>query len=151
MKNVKLNIRKLGKQGFSLIEMLVVIAVIGVIAAIAIPNIGNINQSAQTATAQRNAQSLASTINAAVSAGWADNATDTLPATEAAVINAISTGIVIEDGPFTGKRFVVPNVPETDTNERTALELYLVWDNDQQIMEYNANAVATNTDLSATP
>ncbi|MDB6074806.1 MAG: hypothetical protein JWO89_2446, partial [Verrucomicrobiaceae bacterium] len=40
MKNVKLNIRKLGRQGFSVVEMLVVIAVIGIIAAIAIPNIG---------------------------------------------------------------------------------------------------------------
>ncbi|MBL9115429.1 MAG: type II secretion system protein [Verrucomicrobiaceae bacterium] len=145
MKNVKLNIRKLGKQGFSLIEMLVVIAVIGVIAAIAIPNIGNINSSAQEATAQRNAQSLASTINSAVNAGWADNATDTLPATKAAVIDAISAGIEIEDGPFTGKRFVVPSVPTTGTNERTDLEAYLTWDNAQQIMEYNAAAVASNT------
>jgi len=30
MKNVKQNIRKIGKSGFSLVEMLVVIAVIGV-------------------------------------------------------------------------------------------------------------------------
>ena len=41
MKNVKLSVRKLARQGFSLVEMIVVIAVTGFIAIIAVPNIGN--------------------------------------------------------------------------------------------------------------
>jgi len=64
MKNIKLNTSR--KAGFSLVEMLVVIAII---AAIAIPNIGNLNASAKDATAKRNAQTVASVLNAAVAAG----------------------------------------------------------------------------------
>ena len=58
--NTKLNTKNVLAKGFSLVEMLVVIAVIGIIAAIAIPSIGSINASAQTATAKRNAQNIAS-------------------------------------------------------------------------------------------
>jgi type IV pilus assembly protein PilA len=141
MKNTKLNIRKIGTQGFSLVEMLVVIAVIGVIAALALPNIANINDSARTSTAQRNAQTIASTISAAVAAGYDFTATTT-----ATVIDEISDadGITVTDGPFSGKRFIVPNVPATGSTERTKLQTYLNWDDTSSSMEYDADAAASN-------
>ena len=108
MKNVTLNIRKLGRQGFSLIEMLVVIAVIGVIAAIAIPNIGNINDSARNATAQRNAQNCASVYASAIAAGYAPATT---PADAAAAIADLRDGMVPLTGTFANKNFIVPNLP----------------------------------------
>lgn len=137
MKNVKLNIRKIGAAGFSLVEMLVVIAVIGVIAAIAIPNIGSINDSAKTSTAQRNAQTLASTVGAAIAAGYTFTATD-VPG----VVDEISTGITVTDGPFSGKKFIVPSVPATGSSERTSLEGYLTWTDG--VLEYDADAAASN-------
>ena len=71
--NTKLTKKNVLSAGFSLVEMLVVIAVIGIIAAIAIPNIGSINSSAQTNTAKRNAQNIASVkaTGAADGVAWA--------------------------------------------------------------------------------
>ncbi len=80
------------KSAFSLVELLVVIAVIAIIAAIAIPNIAGITGAANTAKAQRNAQNLASTFNAAVAAGY------TNAGTEAAAITAITNGVNITIG-----------------------------------------------------
>lgn len=131
MKNVKLNIRKIGVQGFSLIEMLVVIAVIGVIAAIAIPNIGAINDNARTATAQRNAQTIASTVSSAIAAGYDFTAT-----TEVGVIDEIAAGVSPTTGPFSGQQFIVPNVPATGSTERTELEDHLAWDNTNKVLSY---------------
>ena len=74
--NTKLNTKNVLAKGFSLVEMLVVIAVIGIIAAIAIPSIGSINASAQTATAKRNAQNLASVYQSGLADGVAWGATD---------------------------------------------------------------------------
>jgi type IV pilus assembly protein PilA len=111
MKNVKLT--KSLKAGFSLVEMLVVIAIIGIIAAIAIPNIGNINESAKTATAQRNAQQIASVFNAATVAGYVTAATD---AAGAVAEIATEAGVEIPDdgGPFAGKKFTVGEMSEDD-------------------------------------
>lgn len=111
MKNVKLNLKKAAKAGFSLVEMLVVIAIIGIIAAIAIPNIGNINAASKEAAAQRNAQQVASTYNAAVSAGAPAEAT------LAAAFEAVQDGtLVVADGPFAGKVFTVGDIPaDTET------------------------------------
>jgi type IV pilus assembly protein PilA len=138
MKNVKLNIRKLGVQGFSLIEMLVVIAVIGVIAAIAIPNIGAVNDNARKATAQRNAQSIASTVNAAVAAGETDDLLSSLQTP--AIIDAISAGVSPGKGPFEGQQFIVPNIPASG-DERVDLAKFLNWDGANRVMEYDPNAV----------
>jgi type IV pilus assembly protein PilA len=121
IKNVKLQLAKSAKAGFSLVEMLVVIAIIGIIAAIAIPNIGNINQSARGAAAQRNAQQVASVHNAAVTVG-ATPATDVATAV-AAVQGA---GIAITDGPFAGRSFTVGTMAADDV---TALTPYLAFQN----------------------
>lgn len=102
MKNVKLNLKKTAKAGFSLVEMLVVIAVIGVIAAIAIPNIGSINDSARASTDQRNAQSVASVLNAAAAAGY-DLGSSAL--TGAALVTLAEGGVTVTQGAFSGKNF----------------------------------------------
>lgn len=80
-----------GRQGFSLVELLVVIAVIGIIAAIAIPNIANITGNATYAKSQRNAQSIASVANAAIAAGYAP----TTWTHASAVVTALASGTSI--------------------------------------------------------
>jgi type IV pilus assembly protein PilA len=98
MKNVKLNLKKAAKAGFSLVEMLVVIAIIGIIAAIAIPNIGSINSAAEDAAVQRNAQNAASVWNSAMAAGAA-----ALGDTDA-ILTALETGVT-GTGPFATNTF----------------------------------------------
>ena len=132
MKNVKLNIRKLGRQGFSLVEMLVVIAVIGIIAAIAIPNIGNVNAAARKSTAQHNAQSLASTFSAAMAAGVDFSSYSSVDT----VVTALSAGVSPTTGPFSGKLFVVPNIPTSGSQEYTEISGYLEWDATGQTLNY---------------
>jgi type IV pilus assembly protein PilA len=105
-----LNLKNTAAKGFSLVEMLVVIAVIGVIAAIAIPSIGSINASAQTATAQRNAQSVVSMYTAGSAAGvvWAGGAVRNDK------IAAVVAGDSPPNGAFVGKIFKVPNLALAD-------------------------------------
>ena len=114
MKNVILT--KSLNAGFSHVEMLVVIAIIGIIAAIAIPNIGNINASAKVATAQRNAQQIASVWNAATVAGYVTTQT-----TVAGAVGEIATeaGVTIpnDGGPFAGKKFTVGAMATADQTE----------------------------------
>ncbi len=99
MKNIKVNTSR--KSGFSLVEMLVVIAIIGIIAAIAIPNIGNLNESARDAAAKRNAQSVASVLNAAVAAG-----ADLGILTDGqSIVDLAEAGVQPADGAFKGKNF----------------------------------------------
>lgn len=138
MKNVKLTSRK---AGFSLVEMLVVIAIIGIIAAIAIPNIGSINKSARIATAQRNAQSVASVMNAAIAAGASLGfAADALGA---AVIDKAEgaaesggTNIAPTDGAFKDKVFTVGDI---DTQEEPIAAVYLSYDIDNNQVVYTVN------------
>ena len=129
MKNIKLNTSR--KAGFSLVEMLVVIAIIGIIAAIAIPNIGSLNDSARDAAAKRNAQTVASVLNAAVAAG-ADLGS---PADGQALIDLAETGVSPTDGAFQGKTFTSGPI---DDDEETKAAAYLSWDGTNKQVKYDA-------------
>ncbi len=128
MKNVKLNLKKARKAGFSLVEMLVVIAVIGIIAAIAIPNIGTINDSARVAAANRNAQSVASVLNAAVSAG-----VDTSGWLDGDILSRAEAGVAPSDGPFDGKTFTVGSI---DDDEEALINSRILWDATNKQVKY---------------
>ncbi len=138
MKNVNLQIRKLSKAGFSLVEMLVVIAVIGIIAAIAIPNIGSINSAARTSTAQRNAQSVASVYAAALAAGCTTTQLGTTPADAVAALGG--AGKTPADGPFKTQKFAVPNLPASDTTEYSEMLKHLETANG--VVVYSSTEVA---------
>ena len=129
MKNIKLNTSR--KAGFSLVEMLVVIAIIGIIAAIAIPNIGNLNASARDASARRNAQTVASVVNAAIAAGVVP-ATAGITDTASAVAKAQS-GLVPSQGVFSGKTFTSGTI---NSEEVSAVTSYLSWDNTNGQLNY---------------
>lgn len=133
MKNIKLN--KKAQGGFSLVEMLVVIAVIGIIAAIAIPNIGSVNNSARIAAAQRNAQSVASVLNAAIAAG-----VDTSGWTDANLISKAEAGVSPDDGAFSGKLFTTGNI---DNSEETGIDDLITWDASTLQVKYDATATVT--------
>lgn len=133
MKNIKLN--KKAQGGFSLVEMLVVIAVIGIIAAIAIPNIGSVNNSARIAAAQRNAQSIASVLNAAIAAG-----VDTSSWTDANLIAKAEGGVSPTDGAFSGKTFTSGNI---DNSEEDGINDLLTWDASTEQVKYDATVTPT--------
>lgn len=132
MKNVKVTSLK---AGFSLVEMLVVIAIIGIIAAIAIPNIGSINNSARYATGQRNAQSVASVLNAALAAGASLSLTS--GSSGSAIVELAETGVSPSDGAFVGKKFTVGNI---DDDEVPVAAAYLSYDEENQQVIYNPSA-----------
>ncbi len=132
MKNIKLNTSR--KAGFSLVEMLVVIAIIGIIAAIAIPNIGNLNASARDASARRNAQTVASVVNAAIAAG-----ADTTDITTTALAVAAAEGGTLSptQGAFKDKIFTSGAI---NAEDRTAVIGYLDWDNDNKQLKYDTTS-----------
>ncbi len=131
MKNIKLMSSL--KAGFSLVEMLVVIAIIGIIAAIAIPNIGNLNSSARDASARRNAQTVASVVNAAIAAGVDTSAITTT----ALAVAAAETGLQPDKGAFAGKKFTSGAI---NAEDRAAVVSYLTWDNGNKQLNYNTTA-----------
>lgn len=126
MKNIKLNTSR--KAGFSLVEMLVVIAIIGIIAAIAIPNIGALNDNARDAAAKRNAQTVASVLNAAVAAG-----VDTSTWTEANILEKAEAGVSPGDGAFQGKVFTSGSI---DDDEEDLVDSYIEWDSTNKAVKY---------------
>ena len=135
MKNIKLNTSR--KAGFSLVEMLVVIAIIGIIAAIAIPNIGNLNESARDAAAKRNAQTVASVLNAAIAAGaTADFAAIADGSAGAAgLVTLAQTGTSPTDGAFQSKNFTSGPI---DDDEESKVAGYLSWDAANKQVKYDA-------------
>jgi type IV pilus assembly protein PilA len=135
MKNIKLNPSR--KAGFSLVEMLVVIAIIGIIAAIAIPNIGNLNASARDASARRNAQTVASVVNAAIAAGVDTSAITTT----AAAVSAAQSGLTPTQGAFSGKTFTAGTI---NSEELSAVTSYLSWDNTNKQLNYLQTAATGN-------
>ena len=108
--------------------MLVVIAIIGIIAAIAIPNIGNLNDAAKDAAAQRNAQTVASVLNAAIAAG-----VSTSGWTTSGLIDLAESGVSPTDGAFKSRMF---SSGEIDDTEESAAAAYLSWDSSQNQVKY---------------
>lgn len=132
MKNVKLNLKKAAKAGFSLVEMLVVIAIIGIIAAIAIPNIGSINQAAEDAAVDRNAQNCASVWNAAIAAGF-----DGTAAADAAAAVTLLEGLTVKGtGPFADNTFTTG---EIDNDIEADVVAKLTHNADDGSLVYNKN------------
>ena len=131
-KNMKTNIVKNVKAGFSLVEMLVVIAVIGIIAAIAVPTIGNITDQANNSKAKRNAQNLASVCASAVAAG-ADLGTST---NVSSIVNQlVSPGLTgSKDSGFDSTVFKVPNLTGA---ERMAASQHLSYDAQAKMIVYS--------------
>lgn len=100
-------------RAFSIVELLVVVAVIGIVAAIAIPNISNILYQAKASVAQRNAQSIASSANDALAAGYSGAAWPTL---EAVVYTLTVPGVTVDatHGATNPLVFKVPGLSTAD-------------------------------------
>ncbi|HWB02289.1 MAG TPA: type II secretion system protein [Verrucomicrobiales bacterium] len=92
------------KAAFGMAEVLVVIAIVGVITAVAIPAMSGLFGRADSAKAERNAQNLVSTFNAARAAG---NSTSYASASDAITALTTSPGIT-GSGKYFDSIFYVP-------------------------------------------
>jgi type II secretory pathway pseudopilin PulG len=119
MKNLKTNpVSSKLKGGFGYIELFVVISIIGVLSAIAIPALSGVFGKAGESKAERNAQSLVATFNAARAAGHTASY-----ASIADAISAITTSPGINGGgTYASSHFFVPMAPAeiTEASARIA-------------------------------
>lgn len=120
--------------GFSMLELLVVISIIAVISATALPNLSGVTESAKTAAAQRNAQNIALTWNAAVAAGYRPDPTTVT--SDAVAAEQISDGVTVTFGTITNT-FRVDGLSE---EQRTEAERYLDLNANSLTLAYNAAA-----------
>jgi len=114
-------------RAFSLVEVLVVISVIGIIASVALPNISGLANRANFARDERNAQSVASLLTAARTAG----ATNQWQSVDAA-IDALEDNIVIK----VGDQDVTFGLPEFTPEQRTGLTSFLAVDTASAMVYY---------------
>jgi prepilin-type N-terminal cleavage/methylation domain-containing protein len=97
--------------GFSLIELLVTISIIAAISAAIVPNIAGMTESAKVAAAQRNAQSIALTWNAAIAAGYRPD--PTVVSDDGVAASQIADGVTVTQGTF-NNTFRVDGLSEAD-------------------------------------
>jgi len=138
------HIKTTSNAGFSLVELFTVIAVIGILAAIVLPALFNVPNSADKATAQRNAQLIANMYISGRAAGvttatFGVNAeTADAAAAAAAVVNALSqvNAPVHGQGPCSDFTFSISQISPSDVSAAAA---YLVWNDTHKVLSYDAS------------
>ena len=115
------------RQAFSLVEVLVVISVIGIIASLVLPNLSDITNRAYFSKNERNAQTIASQLAAARSAG----ATNQWTSVDSAIDDLENT-IRVKVGP---SEFAF-GVPKFTAEQRAGVSRYLAVDTNAVLVYY---------------
>ena len=115
------------RQAFSLVEVLVVISVIGIIASLALPNLSDITNRAYFSKNERNAQTVASLIASARSAG-ATNQWSTVDSAISDLENTIRVKVGAGELTF--------SLPEFSAEQRAGLSRYLAVDTNTATVYY---------------